>query len=337
MPTTARPHTTAHSVSHEAVPHSDGEYGEPKLFPNFLSNPNPEQHPLGQTNPVQQSLRQQQNLTGHYQPYSAELSPPLPGPSLETSMPEDQKPKAPGHSSNLISGLMQRLFPAIWPHPSHFSTHRKTSHKNSIRNMRPSGHSFNSSVPYGFNDHSAGEQTFTQTSMPSQSPAMQNSTTYRSHQNGSNSHKGNLYSDNRDRGHQANGTQPAPPRASMGISNFQYLMTGGCLLLALVLMTDVQQWLPKAEVKDICKEVIQPDAILSRTHLAQLLAVSERTAKTAIQQVVAEPYCRLPSVSIRAGITAEREVYPLAFDPDTWLVMLYEGDEYAGFDFSFRK
>lgn len=130
-----------------------------------------------------------------------------------------------------------------------------------------------------------------------------------------------------------------PPRtpASMGISNSQYLMTGGCLFLALLLMTDVQAWLPQSEVKEICQEVIRPDAILSRDHLAKLLAVSERTAKTAIQQVVAEPYCRLPSVSIRAGVVAEREVYPLAFDPDTWLIMLYEGDEYAGFDFSFRK
>lgn len=123
----------------------------------------------------------------------------------------------------------------------------------------------------------------------------------------------------------------------MGISNLQYLMTGGCLLLALGLMTDVQAWLPKAEAREICQEVVQPEAILSRDRLAKVLAVSERTAKTAIQQVVAEPYCRLPSVSIRAGVVAEREVYPLAFDPDTWLVMLYEGDEYAGFDFSFRK
>ena len=127
------------------------------------------------------------------------------------------------------------------------------------------------------------------------------------------------------------------PSVSTGISNFQYLITGGCLLLALALMSDVQAWFPQAEVKDICQEVVQPNAILSRDHLAKLLAVSERTAKTAIQQVVAEPYCRLPSVSIRAGVTAEREVYPLAFDPDTWLVVLYEGDEYAGFDFSFRK
>lgn len=123
----------------------------------------------------------------------------------------------------------------------------------------------------------------------------------------------------------------------MGINNMQYLITGGCLLLALGLMTDVQAWLPQSEASDVCQEVVRHDAILSREHLAKILAVSERTAKTAIQQVVAEPYCRLPAVSIRAGVVANREAYPLAFDPDTWLVMLYEGEEYAGFDFSFRK
>lgn len=132
-------------------------------------------------------------------------------------------------------------------------------------------------------------------------------------------------------------SRPTPASSTMGINNMQYLITGGCLLLALGLMTDVQAWLPQSEASDVCQEVVRHDAILSREHLAKILAVSERTAKTAIQQVVAEPYCRLPAVSIRAGVVANREAYPLAFDPDTWLVMLYEGEEYAGFDFSFRK
>ncbi|NJP12002.1 MAG: hypothetical protein HC866_23115 [Leptolyngbyaceae cyanobacterium RU_5_1] len=29
--------------------------------------------------------------------------------------------------------------------------------------------------------------------------------------------------------------------------------------------------------------------------------------------------------------------YPLAFDPQTWFIVLYEGDEYAGYSFSFRR
>ncbi|MEM9217594.1 MAG: hypothetical protein AAGD25_25050 [Cyanobacteria bacterium P01_F01_bin.150] len=138
--------------------------------------------------------------------------------------------------------------------------------------------------------------------------------------------------------HPTNGNSQASSfLAPMGISHLQYLITGGCLLLAFILMADMQAWLPQAEAKEICQAVVQPNAILSRDHLAKVLAVSERSAKTTIQQVVAEPYCRMPSVSIRAGVVADREAYPLAFDPDTWLIMLYEGDEYAGFDFSFRK
>ena len=86
-----------------------------------------------------------------------------------------------------------------------------------------------------------------------------------------------------------------------------------------------------------CQDVIQADTRLSREQLTQLLAVSERDSKERIRQIVAEPYCKLPSVEIRAGVTAEREAYPLAFDPEVKLVLLYEGDEYAGYRFSFEQ
>ncbi|NET49636.1 MAG: hypothetical protein F6K09_13130 [Merismopedia sp. SIO2A8] len=139
-------------------------------------------------------------------------------------------------------------------------------------------------------------------------------------------------------GHTGHKTERSrPTETPLGISNIQYLVVGACALVICGLVLDVRRWIPQPAVSDLCLEMVRPDAILSRTHLAQLLAVSERTSKTAIQQVVAEPYCRLSKVSIRAGVTANREAYPLEFDPDTWLVMLYEGDEYAGFDFSFQK
>jgi hypothetical protein len=88
---------------------------------------------------------------------------------------------------------------------------------------------------------------------------------------------------------------------------------------------------------DACQDIIQADTRLSREQLAQLLAVSERDSKERIRQIVAEPYCKLPAVEIRAGVTAEREAYPLAFDPEVKLVLLYEGDEYAGYRFSFEQ
>ena len=61
-----------------------------------------------------------------------------------------------------------------------------------------------------------------------------------------------------------------------------------------------------------------------------------RDAKTRVRQIVSEPYCQLPTLKVRSGVDAEREAYPLAFDPGTTLVILYENDEYAGYRFSFE-
>lgn len=85
-----------------------------------------------------------------------------------------------------------------------------------------------------------------------------------------------------------------------------------------------------------CSQVISDTSRLSRAQLAQLLAIPERDAKERVRQVVSEPYCQLPDLNIRSGVAAEREAYPLAFDPDTTLVILYENNEYAGYRFSFE-
>jgi hypothetical protein len=85
-----------------------------------------------------------------------------------------------------------------------------------------------------------------------------------------------------------------------------------------------------------CQSIKQADTKLSRQQLAQLLAIPERDSKTKVRQIVDEPYCLLPSLQIRSGVAAEREAYPLEFDPTTTLVILYENDEYAGYRFSFE-
>ena len=74
----------------------------------------------------------------------------------------------------------------------------------------------------------------------------------------------------------------------------------------------------------------------SAQQLTQLIAVPERSPKANIHEIIREPYCLLPSLNIRAGVNAVREAYPLEFDPDTWIVVLYEGDEYAGYRFNAR-
>jgi hypothetical protein len=86
-----------------------------------------------------------------------------------------------------------------------------------------------------------------------------------------------------------------------------------------------------------CQEVLQPQAILTREQLSQLLTIPERSPKAKIRTIVKAPYCKLSTVEVRANVLAEREAYPLGFDAQTWLVILYEGEEYAGYAFSFRQ
>jgi hypothetical protein len=108
------------------------------------------------------------------------------------------------------------------------------------------------------------------------------------------------------------------------------------ILVALALVLDPGWVFSSAVVRkqnQSCQEIIQRSATLSRAELAALLTIPERESLDRIREVVPEPYCILPSLQIRAGTIAVREAYPLEFDPDTWLIVLYEGEEYAGYDF----
>jgi len=121
-------------------------------------------------------------------------------------------------------------------------------------------------------------------------------------------------------------------------SGVKYMLAGGSVVAALGLMADLNGFMPKSTpAKEICQEVVEPKAVLSRDKLAQLLAIPEGAPRTQIQQVTQSPYCRLSGVQVRANVTAQREAYPLAFDPQTWFIVLYEGDSYAGYSFSFRR
>ena len=110
--------------------------------------------------------------------------------------------------------------------------------------------------------------------------------------------------------------------------------------MGLFLSNGLGRWgsglIAKSFHRDLCQEMVQPSVSLSRAQLTELLTVPERSPKATIRQQAPDPYCTLTDLEIRAGVTAQREAYPLAFDPDTWLVMLYEGDEYAGYAFRFE-
>ena len=125
-------------------------------------------------------------------------------------------------------------------------------------------------------------------------------------------------------------------------SPLKSLIAGGMIVTAALVLVDIQNmrsWLSRSTdaINDkACQEYVQTDATLSREQLAQLLIIPERDSKERVREVVAEPYCRLAALTVRAGVNAEREAYPLEFDPKTQLVILYENNEYAGYRFNFE-
>ena len=122
-----------------------------------------------------------------------------------------------------------------------------------------------------------------------------------------------------------------------------YLVAGGSVLGAVALLLSGVALLSKVPANlprerslgptQTCAEIVQPKAALSREQLAKLLSVPERTQRRKVQEIAKEPYCRLPSLSLRAGATTARDIYPLAFDPQTSLVIIYEGETYVGYGF----
>jgi hypothetical protein len=123
------------------------------------------------------------------------------------------------------------------------------------------------------------------------------------------------------------------------------LPIGGLAAAVVGLMLDINyleavqgvmnRFIQQASNSETCRGEINQSVIISRDQLAAFLTISERDAKPRVQEILQSPYCYLSNVEIRAGVQAERAVYPLGFDPKTRLVVLYEGEEYAGYQFQF--
>ena len=136
----------------------------------------------------------------------------------------------------------------------------------------------------------------------------------------------------------ASGRQPlqAPSFKPIYVVVGGSLLAGGYLLAAFGLPFNLPSSVPKPSTKErslLCSEMVQPKAVLSREQLAQLMTVPERSQRSKVQEIVKQPYCKLPGLSIRVGATTERELYPLSFDPQTSLLVLYEGQTYVGYGF----
>jgi hypothetical protein len=116
----------------------------------------------------------------------------------------------------------------------------------------------------------------------------------------------------------------------------EHLLIGGAVLAVIGLALSQSQVTPPSNElnpNQFCQEIVQPQAIVTREQLAKLLTIPERDKRVKVQAIVKQPYCKMPSLNIRAGATTEREAYPLDSDPQTWLVVAYEGDSYVGYGF----
>jgi hypothetical protein len=119
------------------------------------------------------------------------------------------------------------------------------------------------------------------------------------------------------------------------------LMAGGSALLALTLLLDLNGLSlaalgGKKASGEACQTVVQADVKISRQQLAKLLTLVEGSKKQQVRDILKQPYCQLASLQVRTGALSQRDVYPLDFESQTRLVVLYEGEEYAGYRFDLQ-
>jgi hypothetical protein len=107
-----------------------------------------------------------------------------------------------------------------------------------------------------------------------------------------------------------------------------------------------------------CQQVVKSGAEISRAQLASLISVPKGAAPEAVRQAINEPYCLLPvpdqaqspkdlkskdlkAEDLKTEETLEkvttREAYPLAFDPEAWVIVNYSSGAYVDYDFVFKR
>ncbi|MEM7770228.1 MAG: hypothetical protein AAGA75_06825 [Cyanobacteria bacterium P01_E01_bin.6] len=120
-------------------------------------------------------------------------------------------------------------------------------------------------------------------------------------------------------------------------TGFNALLAGGLIVTLIGLMIDVQTRNTKTSVVRPfaeCEGDIQTNVALTEEQLAHVLTIPERDSREKIRTILSTPYCTLPKFEVRSGVESEREVYSLAFAQQSWLILLFEGDEYAGYRIS---
>lgn len=144
--------------------------------------------------------------------------------------------------------------------------------------------------------------------------------------------------------------RPAKLGRSLSVQKRKALLASGAAATLMVAVVLPDQVSSEAIAQSNCLEVIQSGAEMSRGEISTLITLPVGSPKQSVRQAISEPYCTLPIETTEAakkqdakssseqGVSAstEREAYPLAFDPEVWVVLNYESGKYTSYDFVFR-
>jgi hypothetical protein len=136
-----------------------------------------------------------------------------------------------------------------------------------------------------------------------------------------------------------NRSQPSYSQPPVGRQK-QVLVAGGSMLALATLvvapsMNRADQGLTTGAA-DVCIKQVNKQSLVSRDELKAILELDANAPKTKVQEIVDQPHCVLEARAGEDGVQVEREAYPLEFDPQTWIILQYQGEAFTGFDFSFR-
>lgn len=80
-----------------------------------------------------------------------------------------------------------------------------------------------------------------------------------------------------------------------------------------------------------CLQVENSTAKISRSTLAWLIDVPVGSDGQAVMKRLNTPYCFLSNTT-----TLTKAAYPCEWDPATWIIVTFQNQQYAGYDFSFN-
>ena len=133
------------------------------------------------------------------------------------------------------------------------------------------------------------------------------------------------------------------PRQPLLTPHRRKVLWAGAAITLLATATILTRQVSSQAIPDSnCAEVIKSGGEISRGQLSELLAMPENASKETVRQAIAVPYCALPAMTEQrnknddAPTVSEREAYPLAFDPEAWVVVSYVDGRYSGYDFVFK-